>query len=706
MSVIQTLRDKYATVVVVVVCISLVAFLLMDAFVGPKSFFKQDTEVVTVNGVGYQYQDYMQAVQNEENMRRAANPQLRFTDQMRYQIRTDVYNKFVQDQILSEEYEVLGIAFSPDELRMLTVTADAAPQIKQVPGFQNPQTGAFDPNRVVSFIQNLRNAPANDQQAMIQRQQWMQMENFLQNSTQFTKFMSLITKGIYVPKWLAAEKAKEGSAFSNISFVSAPYTAVADSAIRVSQQELQQYLDAHSKSYQVEAGRSIEYVSFAAVPSPEDSAEILGNLKSLKSELDTIDQEGLSGFLTRNSETPYTDRFIPESMLQSAEKDALVALPDGEVFGPYFDNSFVVYAKKIASKEVADSIAVQQLLISNQQLPDSSARFLADSLLQVAQSGADFSGLVRQFAPGEQEGGALMITPQNPNIPDAFIQFVNTHGAGDIGLVQTQYGYHLIKINDKRNMETGYKIAYLTASMDPSQKTDNAIFAQANKFRGENGTRELFEKAAKTQGLNMEVANNIASTSFTINDLSSVRDIIYWAFNAEVGEVSKVFVLPDQYVVAVLTGSREKGTAPLESVRTEIEAIVRREKKAAQLAAKMQGSSLKDIAAAVADSVKVAQHISFETPFIPNSGFEPKVVGAAFNPSWTGGKVSAPVYGNNGVYVLSIDSIANGTVDSTALAQIQTQTHMQTQQVVNTQMLDVLTKEAEVVDRRTSFQGL
>ncbi len=704
MSVIQTLRDKYATVVVIVVCISLVAFLLMDAFVGPKSFFKRDTEVVTVNGDGLQYQDFMQLVQQQENIYQMNNPQAKMNDDIRHQIRTQVYNKFVQDQVLGTEYEKLGIGFSSAELRDLTLTMDAAPQIKQNPGFQNPNTGEFDPNRVASFLQNIRNAPQDNQQAMVMRQRWLQIEDYLQNSSLITKFTSLITQGLYVPKWLSEEKLKENNTFSNISFVAASYSTVPDSAVSISNEELQAYLNEHSKLYQVEASRSLEYVSFDIVPSPEDSARILGGLKELVPQFDTVSSTNMPGFLTRNSESQYTDRYIPGSLLQSSVENELIALPEGKVYGPYFDNGMVVYARKMGEKKIADTVDVQQLLISTQITPDSTARFRVDSIKKAIQNGANFTDMVNTYSDAQKEnGGELVLTPDNPNIPTEFIQYVNNNGVGSVGVVKTQFGYHLVKITDKKHMEMGYKIAYLSQGMDPSQKTDNVIFSEANKFRGLNQTREQFEKTAKEKGYTVQVAKDVQATAFNVNELNSARDLIKWAFDANVNDVSNVFSIGNHYVIAVLTGKSEKGTASLASVRPQIEAVVRRKKKAEQIAAKIKGSTLSEIASGLNDSVSIGQHISFTTPFIPNSGFEPKVVGAAFNPVWKDGKVSKPVFGNNGVYVLTIDSLHTSPVDSTQISQIKQQNQLAVQREVNSQILEVLKKEADIDDRRIKF---
>ncbi len=707
MSVIQALREKYATTVVIVVCISLVAFLLMDAFVGPKSFFKKDTEVVTVNDEGYSYKQYMRDVKQAENNYRRQNPNGNLNDQIRNRLKNQVYQRFVQKQILQGQYDKLGIAFSTDELRSLTITADADPRIKQIPGFQNPQTGEFDPNRVITFINNLKNAPGNNRQALQQRMQWEQMENMLKNASLLTKYTSLINNGIFVPSWLVKEKMNENNKFSNISFVSEPYTSINDSSVNVTDQDLQNYLNEHKKQFHIDANRTIEYVSFNVIPSAKDSATILGRLEKLKSGLDTTSNSTIDGFITRNSETPFIDRYLPGSMIQSSVKNQLLSLPQGSVYGPYYEGNYVAYAKMLGSKTVADTAQIQQVLVSNRMFSDSIAQFKVDSLRAAVNSGADFSQVINTYTNGRaQNNGNIMITANSTNVPDQFIQFVNSHNVGDLGIVKSQYGYHLIKVRNKSGMEKGYKIAYLTAAMDASQTTDNGFYSQANKFRGLNGTREAFEKAAKEKGYNIQEGANLTSSTYEVNDLSSSREIVHWAFNAEKNDVSKVFVLPDSYVVAVLKDITPEGTAPLESVKSQIQAVVRREKKAEVISKKYQGKNLQQIASAMGDSVSTGNKISFATSFIPNSGFEPKVVGASFNKNWEG-KLSKPIFGNNGVYYLTVNSIYDGDqADSTSSQNIKNQMNTLLQREVGSQLRDVLVEQSEVDDNRMSFPGL
>lgn len=690
---------------VVVVCISLVAFLLMDALVGPKSFFHQNTEVGSVNGQGMDIRDFQAEVQNKENMMLMQNPGATPNDQMRHQVREQVWNEFIQNQLLGAEYEKLGIGFSAEELHDLTLTNNADPQIKGIPAFQNPQTGAFDPNRVAAFWQSLKNAPANDQQAAQQRAQWMQIEDYLQNSSKAKKLFSLVSQALYFPSWLAKEKLAEKDTYATISYVSQAYTAVPDSSIKLSDAELQQYIDNHKSLYKREASRDIEYVSFDAIPTAKDTAALMKQVDDLIATMDSSSGEDLANFISRNSETKFYDGYIPSSMIQSENKDSLLALPDGGTLGPYFENGSVTYAKMIGKKTIPDTVEMKQLVITPQTMADSVAKRRIDSLEKVVKAGGDFDALVAQFSEGSKEqGGKIILTPGNPNIPDSINEFAFNQKTGAVGVVKSQYGYHLLKIIGQRNFEPAYKIAYLSRHLDPSQQTDNATFSQASRFAGTNTTRPKFEKAANGQnGVNRLEANGLKPSDYSIQNVGPARELIQWAFKAKIGDVSGVFSLGNKYVVAVLTGTQEEGTATLASVRPQVEATVRRDRKAAKIAATMKGSSLQEIATSLKDSVSQAQHIGLATPFIPNSGFEPKVVGAAFNPALKGGKLSKPVYGNNGVYVLKVDSLQSETPEAAENTQYIQQQQMMLQQQISSQIIDMLKSEADIEDHRLKF---
>lgn len=699
MSVIQKIREKYATIMILAVCVSLVAFLLMDAFVGPKSFFQHSNDVGSVDGQGMQYQDFSSQVQQAEEMQRAQNPNAPMDDQTREMIQNQVWDQFVSNIVLGEEYKQLGIGFPTEELTDLTVTTDADPQVQAIQAFQNPQTGQFDPNRVVEFLHQLSTEPDGSPD----RLQWIQVEQYLKTSSLQRTFYSLIRQAIYIPTWLSKERQQEQNTYSSISYLSLPYSSVADSAVKVSDAEMQQYITDHKALFQQQASRSIEYVSFDAVPTPQDSAAILKGINDLKSQFDTVSAANMPAFITRNSESSFYDGYIPGSMIQLPNKDAVLALNPGQTYGPFYMNGMVAYAKMIDKKSLPDSVKVRHILISTQNLPDSLAKQRADSLEELVRKGANFDALVMEYSddPGKQQNmGSYDITPTSSFVPE-FKDFALSHKAGDIGVVKSQFGYHVMQIQSQKDFETAYKIAYLTKHMDPSQQTDNQTFAAANEFAGKNRTRSAFEASVQQQGLTRRVADNLSSSQYEIPQLGSARDLIRWAYGAKQGEVSNVYSIGNHYVVAVLTGIKDKGTAPLQAVRPQVEALVRQHKKAVLLAARLKGSTLSDIARNLNDSVQVAQHLSFTTPFIPNAGFEPVVTGAAFDKDFVN-KLSGPVFGNSGVYVLTVDSLTRETAGASAAGLIQQQQQTMQNNILG-QIFDMLKKQSDIKDNRLKY---
>ncbi len=695
------MRDKYATVVVIAICVSLVAFLLMDAFVGPKSFFHRSTEVGVVDGQGIEYRDFMGQMQTAENSYRAQSPGSNINDATRNQLREQVWNKFLSEVLLGNEYSKLGIGFTETELSDLTVTPDADPQIKGIRDFQDPQTGQFDPNRVIMFLKQL-----NQQTPEIQ-QQWIQLEDYLRNSTLQRKFFSLVRAGVYYPKWLQEMDMQDKSSSATISYVGIPYASISDSAVKVTDDELKQYLTAHSTVFHQDASRRVEYVSFDALPTAADSAAIMKQIDTLKSDMSSTANAGIAGFINRNSDIPYNDIYIPQSQLQfpSPQKEAVENLPLGGIYGPFYTNGMVAYIKMVDRQTLPDTVKVRHIIMSDQSTPDSTAKKELDSLAVVIKGGGDFRALADKFSqdPNKaQNGGEYTLTPLS-QFPQGGKDYAFEHKKGDIGVIKIQGGYQLVQVVDQQHFEPAVKIALLAKHMDASQETDNATFSAANEFAGKNRTQQAFNKSIAQEGLNKRIAD-LKPTDFDVAVLGSARDLVRWAFNdAKKGDVSNVFSLENKYVVAVLTDMKEEGIASLDQVRAQVTAEVKKEKKARQIADKMKSAStLEAIASTFGQQVKQAQNVNFNTPFIPDAGFEPKVVGAAFNKALGKAKVSGPIFGNSGVFAIEVDSLQT-VPGNTGMEQQREQQVAMWQNTITNQIFDMLKKESKITDNRLKF---
>ncbi|MCL6524424.1 MAG: SurA N-terminal domain-containing protein [Thermoflavifilum sp.] len=705
MSVIQKIRDKYATLMVVAICVSLIAFLLMDAFVGPRSFFHHSNAIAEINGVEIPYVEFANQEQQAENAARQQNPNL--TDVARQQIREQVWNQLLSDVILGEEYKKLGIMVTNEEIVDRTVTPDADPQIQSIPLFKNPQTGEFDPSRVVQFIRNI-----DQDQTGQARQFWEQIQEYLQRSIPQRKFYDLVRQSIYYPKWLAEIDLKDRSTFATMHYVSIPYTTIPDSAVKYTDQELQAYLDQHQALFKQEASRGIEYVSFDVIPTSADSAQILKQLEALASDLKQANAENIAGLINRNSDVPFYDGYQPIDQLQTSERQQVFALAPGQVLGPYLDNGSYTLVKMIDKKNLPDTVDVRLILISTQTTPDSVAKQRIDSIAQAIQHGASFSALAAKYSddPGSRErGGKYTFSAdqiQDPNFSPEVRQFILFDGKkGSQKIVKSNLGYFYIEILDQRDIQPMAKVAFLTKQIVPSQQTDNDVFSKASQFAGMSQTREAFEKNARQQGLVVRQAPEVYATDYVIPGIGQARPLIQWMYNdAKLNQVSNVFDLNNRYVVAVLTQIRKKGVAPLSEVRPQIAAEVIRHKKAEMIAQKVRKPvSLDSLAAQWKFQVQEAQHVNFTAPYVPGAGFEPRVIGYAFYPSLKPHQVSPAIPGNNGVYFLRVDSVYQESpgIDLKTIQQNMESTH---QSDILSQLFDMLKNNSHIVDNRIKYE--
>jgi len=695
MSVIQKIRDKYAVMIVVVICLAIVSFLLQDAFFGKSSLSRRDTSVGKVNGEDLDLAEYQRRIQDAENNARQQMPNI--DEQTRQYIREQVWNEFLNEQIMQAQYKTLGIDVTEAEVVDQIKGKNPNPVVVQ----QFTRDGQFDRN---ALQQAISQAGSNPQI----REGLHQLESYIAKYQERLKYVTLVKQGIYYPKWLAEQQQKDNSQTATVSYVSVPYATIADSTIKVTDAELDRFIQDHKQLFKVEESRKIEYVSFDAIPSAADSAAAIQQIVAMKLELDTT-KDNIAGFINRNSDIKYYDGYISRNEAKVPMKDSIVNLPVGTVFGPYYDNNLIVFAKMVDRKNMPDSVKVRHILIASGAqggLPDSIAKKRADSLELAVKGGADFKALVNQFSddPGsKQTGGEYELTPSSQFVPE-FKDFAFDGSKGQVKVVKTQFGYHVMEILDQKNIGPAIKVAYLGKSVEASKETNNNAFSAASGFAGKSGNAAAFEKTVQQEKLNKRIADNVRPMDFVIPGIGQSRELVRWAYESKQGDVSKVFTFDDKYVVAVLTNVRKEGTAPLADVRPQVEAEVKKHKKAEQIMAKLQTPASLDAAAkATNQPVLNAEGVSFATPFIASLGFEPRVAGASFNKKWGTATVSAPIEGNAGVYVIKVDSFQPSAQPAQDIASQQAAYEQGVKSMLDQQLFEVLKKKSDVKDTRGKF---
>jgi len=714
MSIIQKIRDKAAWLVFGLIAVSLIGFLLMDArSIGGRASASTSGMIGSVNGEKMDYSEFQKQVsENEDRYKSQGYP---VNDMLSQNIREEVWKQFVENSVLTTEYQKLGLDVSDKELNDMLVGPNAVPEIKKA--FTDPNTGVFDAQQAAARINQLRTIYKTNRQS--DPKEFSMAQNFFEQALpQFIKmrekekYISLIAQSSYVPKWMIEKTNADNSQIASVNFVKIPYQTIADNTILVPDADIQTYLDDHKVQFAQIESRGISYVSFSAAPTVADSAAIFEQVQLLKPEFAVVPD--VESFLAKNgTEVNFTDAFVPKSKLTGSRKDSIVALSKGAVVGPYLDGTNIVLARTMDIKTLPDSTRARHILIglndpkTNQpKMEDSTAKNKIDSIKSLLDKGQPFDSLAFHFSDDEGsriKGGDLGYFGQGKMVKE-FGDFVFNGKKGDIKIVKTQFGYHLIEILDQKNFEPAFKIAYFARRIEPSQETDQNASGLASQFAGENRDKAAFDASAKKVKLHAIAAPEIQPTDYNIPGIGSSRSLVRWAYGAKLGEVSESFAIGDKYVVAVLTDINHKGTMSLNKARPMIEPILRNQKKAEIIKVKIgSAATLEAVAKVASQPISHVDSLQFVSPYIPNVGAEPKVVGYSFDKQLVGKPLSSPVGGNEGVFVLKVENVSAKANYSVDLEQTR-QSMLQSQEsLIQRTGTDALKKKAKIEDDRAKF---
>ena len=367
-------------------------------------------------------------------------------------------------------------------------------------------------------------------------------------------------------------------------------------------------------------------------------------------------------------------------------KDSIISLPDGGVYGPYLDGANYVLAKKVSTKILPDSIKCRHILIGTRDpqsgqpiMEDTLAKQKVDSIEAAIKGGADFTPLEAMYSTDKvahKDNGVMtfdLAGIQSENFAKEFADFLLNEKGETKKVVKTQFGWHYIEILEKKNPEPAYKIAYMAKEIVPSDETINAANVAATKLSGMARDEKAFDKYVKENGLNkISVPNVVKENDYQLGGLQDARPIIKWAFDAKEGEVSEPFSLKDQFVVAVVSKKVPEGIPDVKTARPMVETIIRNKKKADEIIKKLNNPATLESAAAISKKQVLTtgsdSTLTFNAVIINGVGNEPKVAGAAFNKDYQT-KVSPPIAGNTGVFVIKVNSINSKPPDPPAVAE-------------------------------------
>ncbi|WKB82295.1 SurA N-terminal domain-containing protein [Cellulophaga lytica] len=699
MAILENIR-KRTTVLILIIGLALFAFVISGIFSADgMSGVKTGTTVAEINGKDISIDKFRREVEAASNRFGAGATSM--------QVVNSVWDQEVKNAILSEEFDDLGISIEQDQIINFVAST---PGFSQNPQYQN-ENGVFDEYIFKEFISNLKTEnPA--QYAL-----WLQQEQAIIQAAKEQTYFNLIKAGLGATLKEGELDYKLANDKIDIKYVRVPYTSIADSSVAVSKDEIAAYIKDHKEDFKQEKARDFQFVYFEEKPSLEDEKAVEAKVVSLLNDKveynDTIlgfkNTKNVEEFLDRNSDLKYDTIYKTKNLLSPKFADTIMALNIGDVYGPYRDGNYFKVTKMMDKKKDGN-VKASHILVAwegaeraNPEVKRTKeeAKKIADNLLKDAKKGdVEFSVLARDNSdgPSASRGGDLGYSQQGRMTPK-FDEFMFSNNVGTIGLVETEFGYHIVKIDDKQDL---VRVATLARAIEASEATINSLFTQATQFESDaKDSDKTFLELSKERKYIARPVNKIKAMDENLPGLAAQRAIVQWAFNEDsnVGDIKR-FPVNNGYAVVQLTGKYKEGLMSVEDASFMVLPKLRKEKKAAQIIAANKGKTIDAIAKDNKVSASTASALTMKSPTIPGAGREPFVVGNAF--SLNQGDTSGLLEGETGVFMLTVTNKEEAPKlenYSTYANMVQT-TAMQR---ANSTVINALKKSAEIEDNRAMF---
>ena len=706
MAILNSIR-KRGVFLIIIIALALFSFILADVIRnGGFSSEKSLTTVATINGETLTRDIFMKQVElTQRNLGENGTTA---------QAINMVWDRELRNVLQQQQYDALGLTAQKEQLEEALRMGLASN-----PTFQDAD-GVFSSLKVQEYIANVK---ATNPTAY---QQWLDYENNLKSGALQTTYYNMIKAGMRSTLSEGEQEYRYQNDKINMQYVYVPYTSIPDTDVSVTDSEIEAYIRKNAADYEQTPQVDVQFVSFSEAPSDADIADAETTITSLLKDREVYNSninateilKGLENtqdyqnFINDNSDVPFQDRYFFKSDIPEAIAEDLFATPLNGIYGPYKLGNNNNISKVIGITQMPDSVQSRHILIRYQGSFRASdaitrskedAKAMADSIAGVLKRNKNkFEALAKTLSDDKSNsdnGGDLGYSGPGKLTKD-FNDFIFDNKTGTLGVVETEFGFHVVEVQEQKNKQKAMKFATISKEIEASEKTLNEVFANASRFEVA-AQKGDFSQIAKTQELALKPVNKIGALDATIPGVGNNRSIVNWAFGEDVsvGDVKRFSIL-DGYVVVQLTRKSPKGLMSIAEASSLVMPKLRNAYKAKQIMATISGDDLDAIASSQGISVQNATAITMAAPTIPGAGAEPEVVGAAF--AKAAGETTSLIAGEKGVFKVRVTAVNNAPALEN-YASYANQLNSAATPAVNTKVYQALKNAAEIEDKRANF---
>ena len=714
MAVLNKIRQR-SIFLIIVIALALFSFVIGDIFTNLGSSSAADSAIATINGVDVERNEFMNKV---ENIQRQSNGSMTNTQAM-----NRAWDNEVRAKVMQSQYDALGLSVERDYMRKLLEQ-----NLGSFEEFKN-EAGLFDQDKLNEFIANLKAiAPETTTLggSVIDYKSWTNFEQNVAISGVQQAYFNMVKSGITGTLTEGELDYQLENDKVDLKYVQIPYSSVADSTISVKTSEIKAYMKRFPKKYEVEASRDLVFVEFKEEASLADEQAIQADLSALVADREEFNEaanatqtivgfkntKDNAEFVNSYSADNYNDNYVFKSSFASDQADKISGLAEGEIYGPYKESGFYKLSKMVSLKRIPDSAKVRHILTpfvgstradASVTKTEAEAKTTADSIYKVLKRNrSKFKSLLS------------LSSDKVSNEKDGVIEFAYTAGfapefkaysfenpKGSLGVVRTDFGYHVIEILGQGTFQQAYKVATISQAIEPSVETVDEVFKNKSKFEIAVADAD-FETVATENNYEVRPVSSIKELDENIPGLGAQRAIVRWAFgdSASEGDFKSFNTTAGGFVVVKLTGVNTAGLMSTESGSVTALPEIRKEKKAEIIKDRISATTLDEIATAEGQTIKTAVAVNMKNPTLSGAGREPLVIGTAFG--LAEGATSELISGNSGVYAIQVTKVTAAA----ALPSYQAAANRvgkAKENAVNTQLYNALKEAAEIEDNRAVF---